>query len=117
LKARASRLSSLRQTETNSALVAGALVPRVDQPPIREKIMREMVLPGAAAALLAFGGAGADAMGGSGNLSPEASPYAILEPQTLAPAAPVMASESPTSVVHRAPGRHVRIAPGVRKTP
>ena len=46
--------------------------------------MRKFVLFGATAVVLALGVAHASAMG-SGNLSPEASPYAILEPQTVAP--------------------------------
>jgi|HubBroStandDraft_2_1064218.scaffolds.fasta_scaffold1746689_1 hypothetical protein len=52
--------------------------------------MREFVLWGVAA-MIVFGVAEAHAMGGSGNLSPEASPYAILEPQTLATGAPALA--------------------------
>jgi hypothetical protein len=82
------------------------------------KIMREMVLLGTAAAMLAFGASDAGAMGGGGDLSPSESPYAILEPQTVAPpAAAIMASESPTRVVHRAPARRQRSAHGVKKRP
>ena len=46
--------------------------------------MRKILLLGTTAVVLAFGSASAFAMGG-GNISPEASPYAIMEPQTLAP--------------------------------
>ena len=46
--------------------------------------MRKTLLLGATAVVLALASASAYAMGG-GNISPEASPYAILEPQTLAP--------------------------------
>jgi len=52
----------------------------------KENMMRKILLLGATAVVLALGSAGAFAMGG-GNASPEASPYAILEPQTLAPPA------------------------------
>ena len=48
--------------------------------------MRSIVVLGAVAASLVLGAAEASAMGGSGNLSPTASPYAILVPQTVAPA-------------------------------
>ncbi len=44
--------------------------------------MRKNFLWGAAA-ILVLGTSGALAAGGSGNLSPSESPYAILEPQTL----------------------------------
>jgi hypothetical protein len=80
--------------------------------------MREMVLPGTVALALAFGVSDASAMGGSGNLSPSESPYAILEPQTVTPLpAPVVESEPPASVPHRAPARRPRTAHGVKKTP
>jgi hypothetical protein len=46
--------------------------------------MRKIILLGTTAVALALGAANAYAQGG-GNLSPEASPYAILAPQTLAP--------------------------------
>jgi hypothetical protein len=46
--------------------------------------MRKIILLGAAAAALSLGSISAFAMGG-GNVSPEASPYAILAPQTLGP--------------------------------
>jgi hypothetical protein len=46
--------------------------------------MRNIILTGAAAVVLSLGAASAFAMGG-GNLSPEASPYAVIAPQTLAP--------------------------------
>ena len=45
--------------------------------------MRKIILFGAAAAL-SLGSAGAYAMGG-GNIAPEASPYALIAPQTLEP--------------------------------
>ena len=48
--------------------------------------MRKIVLFGATAIVLTLGAADASAMG-SGNLSPQASPYAILEPQTAPPSA------------------------------
>jgi hypothetical protein len=58
--------------------------------------MREMVLASAAAIILAFGLSNASAMGGSGDLSPSESPYAILDPQTVTPLpAPVVESEPP----------------------
>jgi hypothetical protein len=80
--------------------------------------MREMVLASAAAIILAFGLSNASAMGGSGDLSPSESPYAILEPQTVTPLpAPVVESEPPASVPHRAPARRPRTAHGVKKTP
>ena len=47
--------------------------------------MRNMLLLGTTAIVLTFGALNADAQGG-GNLSPEAAPYAILEPQTVAAA-------------------------------
>lgn len=46
--------------------------------------MRTTLLLGTTAVVLALASANAYAMGG-GNVSPQASPYAILEPQTLAP--------------------------------
>jgi len=46
--------------------------------------MRMIRLIAATAVIVGLGAANAFAMGG-GNLSPEQSPYAILEPQTLAP--------------------------------
>jgi hypothetical protein len=51
---------------------------------IRKNAMRKTILLGTTAVALALGAANAYAMGG-GPLSPEASPYAILEPQTVAP--------------------------------
>jgi hypothetical protein len=45
--------------------------------------MRNIVLLGTTAVVLTLGAANAYAMGG-GNPSPEASPYAILEPQSVA---------------------------------
>jgi hypothetical protein len=51
----------------------------------QELKMRKIILLGAAAAL-SLGSVNAYAMGGGGgNISPEASPYAILAPQTLGP--------------------------------
>jgi hypothetical protein len=51
-----------------------------------ETIMRNTILLGTTAVLFALGGANAYAMGGgSGNVSPEASPYALLAPQTVQP--------------------------------
>jgi hypothetical protein len=46
--------------------------------------MRKIILFGAASLVLSLGAVNAYAMGG-GNLSPEASPYAIIAPQTLGP--------------------------------
>jgi hypothetical protein len=46
--------------------------------------MRKIILVGAAAAL-SLGSVSAYAMGG-GNIAPEASPYALIAPQTLEPA-------------------------------
>ncbi|MGO8835597.1 MAG: hypothetical protein ACLQE9_22655 [Roseiarcus sp.] len=46
--------------------------------------MHKTLLLAAATAAFALGAGGAYATGG-GNVSPEASPYAILEPQTVAP--------------------------------
>jgi hypothetical protein len=46
--------------------------------------MRKIILFGAAAAV-SLGSASAYAMGG-GNIAPEASPYALIAPQTLEPA-------------------------------
>src|SRR5258708_367954 len=54
----------------------------IESPGQGESIMRKILLRGVAA-LIVFGAADAYAMGGSGNLSPYASPYAILAPQTL----------------------------------
>jgi hypothetical protein len=80
--------------------------------------MREMVRWGTAAVVLAFGAPGAFAMTGGGNLSPEESPYAILEPQTVAPlAAPIMGSEVPTGALYRAPARLPRNTHRATKTP
>lgn len=45
--------------------------------------MRKIILLGAAA-VLSLGSAGAYAMGG-GNIAPEASPYALIAPQTVGP--------------------------------
>ena len=67
--------------------------------------MRNIVLWGIAA-IAAFGGAPAHAMGGSGNLSPGASPYAILEPQTLATGGATLAPAAP--VAQPAPARSKR---------
>ncbi|WP_158814869.1 hypothetical protein [Methylocapsa sp. S129] len=47
--------------------------------------MRNIFLLGTTLAVLAFGAGNAHAMGGSGNLAPSESPYAILEPQTVTP--------------------------------
>jgi hypothetical protein len=52
--------------------------------------MRNLLLPGAMALLVASGAPNAFARGGTGNLSPSESPYAILEPQTLTPGASPM---------------------------
>lgn len=48
--------------------------------------MRKPMVLLAAALALAFGTRAALAFGGTGNISPEESPYAVLEPQTLGPA-------------------------------
>jgi hypothetical protein len=49
--------------------------------------MRNTVTSGAAAVVFVLSAINANAMGtGGGNLSPDASPYAVLEPQTLSPA-------------------------------
>lgn len=58
--------------------------------------MRIIVMWGIAA-IVVFGGSQAYAMGGSGNLSPGASPYAILEPQTLAPGGATLAPTAPVA--------------------
>jgi hypothetical protein len=50
----------------------------------KENMMRKTLLLGTTVVVLALGSASAYAMGG-GNVSPEASPYAILEPQSVAP--------------------------------
>jgi hypothetical protein len=55
-------------------------------------MMRKIIRSGIAA-IVAFGIAQAHAMGGSGNLSPGASPYAILEPQTLGSGAAALAPD------------------------
>jgi hypothetical protein len=47
-----------------------------------EIVMRNVLLFGAVAVVLTFGGADAFAMGG-GDLSPDQSPYALLAPQTV----------------------------------
>jgi hypothetical protein len=48
--------------------------------------MRKISLFGSAAAIFAFAAANANAMGpGGGDLTPDESPYAILEPQTVTP--------------------------------
>jgi hypothetical protein len=47
-------------------------------------MMRKMIFAGAACLAVAFGASSAFAMGG-GPTSPWASPYAILEPQTVMP--------------------------------
>jgi hypothetical protein len=47
--------------------------------------MRKVFLAAMTAAALAIGVLDVHAMGGGGNLSPEASPYAILAPQTVTP--------------------------------
>jgi hypothetical protein len=80
--------------------------------------MHMKFLGSATALALAFGVSDASAMGGGGDLSPSQSPYAILEPQTVAPlAAPIMASEPPTSVLDAAPTRRPRLARPAKKTP
>ena len=49
--------------------------------------MRNTIMLRMAAVVFVLGTANANAMGtGGGNLSPDASPYAVLEPQTLSPA-------------------------------
>jgi hypothetical protein len=49
--------------------------------------MRNTIMFTTVAVVFALGAVDADAMGsGGGNLSPDASPYAVLEPQTLSPA-------------------------------
>jgi hypothetical protein len=49
--------------------------------------MRNMIMLRTAAVVFVLGAVNANAMGtGGGNLSPDASPYAVLEPQTLSPA-------------------------------
>ena len=78
--------------------------------------MRNFLLTAAAAAALAFSSSGAFAVGG-GNLAPEASPYAVLAPQTLdgpgfgrAPyegrAAFVGEQAAPAAVPHRESRKH-----------
>jgi hypothetical protein len=52
----------------------------------KEHFMRKISLFGGAAAIFAFAVANANAMGpGGGDLTPDESPYAILEPQTVTP--------------------------------
>ncbi|MGA2043106.1 MAG: hypothetical protein ABSG83_07005 [Roseiarcus sp.] len=69
------------------------------------------ILVAAAFGFLAPVGA-AWAFGGTGNISPEESPYAVLEPQTLGPAAlpqtstaPAQAEEPPAAAVRPRPKR------------
>ena len=61
--------------------------------------MHKIVLSGALAISCLCGG-DAYAMGGSGNLSPSASPYAIIAPQTLTYGAP-----APTPATTSQPAR------------
>jgi hypothetical protein len=49
--------------------------------------MHKIILCGATAVVLILANASAYARGGGGDPSPEESPYAILEPQTVAPLA------------------------------
>jgi hypothetical protein len=71
----------------------------------RTNKMRKTLLLGTTVLVFAFGARAAYAMGGSGNLSPFASPYAILAPQTLGPLAvpPQAPPETPPAY---APPRH-----------
>ena len=65
--------------------------------------MRKMALAGASALLLVLGAGAASPFGGTGNIRPEESPYAILEPQTVTPTAtaPSAAEAPPEPAVHR----------------
>lgn len=71
--------------------------------------MRKIILSATTVVALALGAGGAYAMGG-GNASPEASPYAIIEPQTVAPLA---MSEGRAALV----GDDWRYAPGAGVAP
>jgi hypothetical protein len=70
---------------------------------MKGKYMRALSLAATILVLVSCASA-AEAMTGGGNLSPEESPYAILEPQTLSPAA--MAPEA-TEAPPAAPTHHV----------
>jgi hypothetical protein len=71
--------------------------------------MRIVFLTAVTAAALAIGVLDVHAMGGGGNLSPEASPYAILAPQTVAPyAVPPPPAEVAPYRAYREPGRRRR---------
>jgi hypothetical protein len=76
--------------------------------------MRKIILLGAVAALT-LGSASAYAMG-SGNVAPEASPYALIAPQTLAPALGEgrSAYTSPNGYFGEQPGNS---APAVEQSP
>ena len=76
--------------------------------------MRNILVLGTTAVVLAFGAPSAYAMGGGGNLSPEQSPYAILEPQTLGQSAPppeVTEASPARAVVHNPAKKRVRTHP------
>jgi len=71
----------------------------------RQTLMRKIIFLLEAAVLALATTGGALAMGGGGNLSPSQSPYAILEPQTVAPL-PAPASESVEPSVPRVAKHH-----------
>lgn len=73
----------------------------------RKRIMRKSLLRGAVVAVV-FGAGPAFAMGGSGNLSPSESPYALIAPQTLG--VPVQATE-PAPVARPEPVKRRRLRP------
>jgi hypothetical protein len=74
--------------------------------------MRKLVLAEASALLLVLGTGEASAFGGTGNIRPEESPYAILAPQTVTPtaSAPPAAEQPPQRAVHRAVRARARSA-------
>jgi hypothetical protein len=76
--------------------------------------MRQILLLGTIVVVFAFGAGAANAMGGSGNLSPFASPYAILAPQTLGPLAVPPQPPPETQPVYSPPRRRPHRAPADR---
>jgi hypothetical protein len=77
-------ISGLRNEDTPDEAPEAAAACFIAPMNPKENMMRKTLLLGTTAVVLALVSASAYAMGG-GNVSPEASPYAILEPQTLAP--------------------------------
>jgi hypothetical protein len=80
--------------------------------------VRKMLLAGTTALIFGMSAPGAQARGGTGNLSPLASPYAILEPQTVPQAAiPTEADETNPAEAARSYVRKRQRAPKPAQRP